>query len=203
MVHYSQPNPPTKKPTTKPTQKKQSNVFSLAAGLKRFGDKGEAAVLKELNQFNMLNTFTPLDANSITYEQRRTALASLMFLTEKQNGDVKARACANGKPQREHIAKEETASPTVTTEANFALAAIAVHERRFVGTMDLPGAFLHADNDSFVIMKLTGNLAELMVKTAPNIYRKYVIKDSTGKPILYVQLQKALYGRPDYHGFLP
>jgi len=60
--------------------------------------------------------------------------------------------------------------------------------------MDLPGAFLHADNDSFVVMKMTGKLAELMVKTAPNIYRKYIIEDSSGKPILYVQLQKALYG---------
>ena len=60
--------------------------------------------------------------------------------------------------------------------------------------MDLPGAFLHADNDTFVVMKMTGKLAELMVKTAPDIYRKYVIEDSSGKPILYVQLQKALYG---------
>ena len=141
----------------------------------------------------MLNTFTPLDAAKLTYNQRRTALASLIFLTKKQNGDIKARACANGKPQREHIAKEETASPAVATEANFALTATAAHERRFVGTKDLPGAFLHANNDSFVIMKLTGKLAELMVKTVPNIYHKYVIEDSTGKPILYVQLQKALY----------
>ena len=194
MVHYSQPMPRSRAQTTRTSTKKKSNVFSLTAGLKRFGDKGEAAVSKELNQFNMLNTFTPLDAKTLTYDQRRSALASLIFLTEKRNGDIKARACANGKPQREHIAKEETASPTVTTEANFALAAIAAHERRFVATMDLPGAFLHADNDSFVIMKLTGKLAELMVKTAPNIYRKYVIEDSTGKPILYVQLQKALYG---------
>ena len=192
MVHYSQPHQAKSK--TRASPKKKTNVFSLSAGLKRFGDKGEQAVSKELNQFNMLNTFTPLDAATLTYEQRRNALASLIFLTEKRNGDIKARACANGKPQREHIAKEETASPTVTTEANFALAAIAAHERRHVGTMDLPGAFLHADNDSFVIMKMTGKLAELMVKTAPNIYRKYIIEDSTGKPILYVQLQKALYG---------
>ena len=191
MVHYSQPA--ATKPKRK-TQGKKSNVFSLNAGLKRFGDRGETAVAKELNQFNMLNTFIPLDAKTLTYEQRRSALASLIFLTEKRNGAVKARACANGAPQREHMAKEETTSPTVTTEANFSLAAIAAHERRFIGTMDLPGAFLHADNDSFVIMKMTGKLAELMVKTAPNIYRKYVIEDSTGKPILYVQLQKALYG---------
>ena len=187
MVHYSQPY-------TRKAKRKKSDVFSLKTGLKHFGDRGETAVAKELNQFNMLNTFVPLDAETLTYEQRRSALASLIFLTEKRNGDVKARACANGAPQRQHIAKEETTSPTVSNEANCTLAAIAAHENRFVGTMDLPGAFLHADNDSFVVMKMTGKLAELMVKTAPNIYRKYVIEDSSGKPILYIQLQKALYG---------
>ena len=33
-----------------------------------------------------------------------------------------------------------------------------------------------------------------MVQTAAMLYRKYVIKDSSGKPVLCVQLQKALYG---------
>ena len=92
------------------------------------------------------------------------------------------------------MAKEEVTSPTVSTDATFVLAAIAAHENRVTATLDLPGAFLHAYNDSFVIMKMNGRLAELMVKTAPNLYRKYVIEDSSGKPILYVQLQKALYG---------
>ena len=68
------------------------------------------------------------------------------------------------------MAKEEVTSPTVSTDATFMLAAIAAHEHRATATLDLPGAFLHADNDSFVIMKMTGRLAELMVKTAPAIY---------------------------------
>ena len=84
--------------------------------------------------------------------------------------------------------------PTVSTDATFVLAAIAAHEKQVTATLDLPGAFLHANNDSFVIMKMTGRLAELMVNTAPAMYRKYVIDDSSGKPVLYVQLQKALYG---------
>lgn len=169
-------------------------TFSLNTGLKKFGERGEAAVTKELSQFNVLNAFVPLDAKTLTYEQRKSALASLIFLTEKHDGTVKARACANGAPQREHMAKEEVTSPTVSTDATFMLAAIAAHEHWATATLDLPGAFLHADNDSFVIMKMTGRLAELMVATAPSLYRKYVIDDSSGKPILYVQLQKALYG---------
>jgi hypothetical protein len=43
-------------------------------------------------------------------------------------------------------------------------------------------------------MLLRGRLAELMVKTAPNIYRKYITVDKNNQPVLYVKLQKALYG---------
>jgi hypothetical protein len=33
-----------------------------------------------------------------------------------------------------------------------------------------------------------------MVKAAPNIYIKYITLDANNQPILYVKLQKALYG---------
>jgi hypothetical protein len=39
-----------------------------------------------------------------------------------------------------------------------------------------------------------GGLAEIMVKTAPEIYRKYIYVGANTKPVLYVKLQKALYG---------
>jgi len=42
-------------------------------------------------------------------------------------------------------------------------------------------------------MKLKGELAELLVTTAPQLYRQYVLNDQ-GKPVLYAELLKALYG---------
>jgi hypothetical protein len=48
--------------------------------------------------------------------------------------------------------------------------------------------------DEDVLMVLRGELADMMVQIAPQIYRKYVIVDRKGTPILYVKLQKALYG---------
>ncbi len=60
-------------------------------------------------------------------------------------------------------------------------------------TVDIPGAFLHADNKDYVIMKMVGTLAELMVKTNPKLYRQYVILEK-GRSVLYLRLQKALYG---------
>jgi hypothetical protein len=73
-----------------------------------------------------------------------------MFLTEKCTGEVKARACANGSIQHQHVAKEEAAAPTVTSEAIFVQSTIYAHENRDVATCDIPGAFLQADNLSIM-----------------------------------------------------
>ncbi len=53
---------------------------------------------------------------------------------------------------------------------------------------------MNTDVDEDVLMVLKGKLAEMMVQTAPQVYRKYVTVDRKGTKILYVKLQKALYG---------
>ena len=174
-----------------PPTKKQ---YGLQAGLRKFADRGNDALMKELRQFHVLRCFSPKDPTTLSRADRRQALASLMFLTEKRSGEVKARGCADGRKQREHIAKAEATAPTVTSEAIFLQSTIFAHERRHVATCDIPGAFLQADNPDIVLMRLDGILAELMVTIAPNIYRKYITTNAKGKPVLYVQLEKALYG---------
>jgi len=168
--------------------------YSLKAGLKKFGKEGETAVSKELGQFHDLSVFIPMDPKELTIEQRAAALASLMFLKEKKDGTVKARACADGRKQRETTAEEDAASPTVSIESFFMTCAIEASEKKDVAIMDLPGAFLHADCNDNVIMKFVGRLAELMVLASPATYRKYVTINSKGEPVLFVKLQKALYG---------
>jgi hypothetical protein len=168
--------------------------YSLKAGLKKFGKKGEAAVTKELGQFHDLSVFVPVDGKKLSREERKAALASLIFLKEKRDGTVKARACADGRKQRETTAEDEAASPTVSIESVFMTCAIEAKEKRDVAVMDLPGAFLHADCEDHVIMKFQGRLAELMAMAAPQIYRKYITTDSQGESVLFVKLQKALYG---------
>ena len=54
--------------------------------------------------------------------------------------------------------------------------------------INIPGAFLHADNKDYVIMKMNGSLAELMVKTDPKINRKY----TSAKKALYSMMKSAL-----------
>ncbi len=53
---------------------------------------------------------------------------------------------------------------------------------------------MNTDVDEDVLMVLKGELVEMMVQIAPQVYHKYVTVDKKGTPILYVKLQKALYG---------
>ena len=75
----------------------------------------------------------------------------------------------------------------------FITSAIDAKESRKVRTIGIPETILHADNEDYVIMKMVGTLAELMVNTYPKLYWQYVILEK-GKSMLYLQLQKALYG---------
>ncbi len=151
-------------------------------------------MVKELYQFHTLKCFKPKDPVQLTCAECQNALLSLMFLTEKYMGDIIAQACANGSTQRTHIAKDEATAPTGTSDAIFIQGTIFAHEGHGVATCDIPGAFLQADNSNYVLMRLDGILAELMVKVAPSIYHKYITHNATEKPVLYVQLEKAVYG---------
>ena len=73
-------------------------------------------------------------------------------------------------------------------------AAIAAAEKRKVRCYDVPSAFVNTDVDKDVIMVLKGDLADMMVQIAPETYRKYITTDKKGTRILYVKLQKVLYG---------
>jgi hypothetical protein len=142
---------------------------NLKPGLCKFRSKGQTAVVKELTQLHVMDTWTPMHADRLSREQKMRALSSLLFLKEKRMGDVKGRACVNGAPQRAYIPREEAASPTVSTESTFITASIAAHEKWFVRCYDVPSAFVNTDVDKEVIMVLKGDLAEMMIQVAPEV----------------------------------
>jgi hypothetical protein len=167
----------------------------MNAGLKKFKEKGEAGVTKELTQMHDMNVFRPIEVESLTHDEKKKALSLLMFFKEKRDSSVKAHMCADGRKQEDGTwSKQESTSPTVATKSVFITAVIDAHEGRDVACFDIPGAFLHAESDEDITMVLKGRLAELMVQVAPNLYRKYITIDRKGTAILYVKMQKALYG---------
>jgi hypothetical protein len=168
--------------------------YSLKKGLKKFKEVGEEAVSKELLQLHMRDTFKPQDTEELSTNQKKGALESIMFLKEKRDGTIKGRTCADGRKQRETAEPGAATSPTVSLESVLITSTIEAYEGREVDVVDIPGDYLSADMDEEVIMLLRGRLAELMVKTAPNIYRNYITVDAKNQPVLYVKLHKALYG---------
>ena len=68
------------------------------------------------------------------------------------------------------------------------------HKGRDVATFDTRGSYLHTEKYENVIMLLEGSLSEMMAKVSPKIYQKYVVMSIKLKPLLYVQIQKALCG---------
>ncbi len=167
--------------------------YTLKRGLKEFGKDGFDALGKEVKQLYTRKVSKPIDGNDLTKEQKRAALRYLMFLTKKRCGRIKARGCADGRKQRATTKKEDASAPTVSIEAVMLAGTIDSMKERDVATVDIPGAFMQADIDEVVHVKFEGEIAEMLVKLDPKLYRKYV-KDENGKTVLYVELLKALYG---------
>jgi hypothetical protein len=65
-------------------------------------------------------------------------------------------------------------------------------EGRHVVTANIPGAFMQADMDEVVHMRLSGKMVELLLRIAPE-YEQYVVIEG-GQRVLYMLLLKALYG---------
>jgi hypothetical protein len=108
-----------------------------------------------------------MDLSKLSREEWIQALSSLMLPKEKQSGKVKGQACLNGVPQRAYIPTEEAASPTVSTELTFIMAAIAAKERWPVCCYNMPSTFVNTEVDEDVLMVLKGELVNMMEQIAP------------------------------------
>ena len=80
ITSFVKPTPPTNIITNKTIL----NQYSIKKGLKVFGNKGEAAVRKELQYFHYHRVVKPKKPQDLIYEQRRRSLAYLMFLKLKK-----------------------------------------------------------------------------------------------------------------------
>ena len=76
----------------------------------------------------------------------------------------------------------------------FITGSISAHKEQDNMAFDLPGAFVTTNTDKHIIMTIWGHLYKIMTRRDPKMYGKYITKDKNGKPVLYVQLYKSLYG---------
>ena len=167
--------------------------MSAREGLKRYGEKAAEALIAEWKQLDDKKVFHGVKFKDTTPEQRSKALRLVQLIKEKRCGKIKGRTCADGRKQRAYINQEDSTSPTVSTEALLITLMIDANENRDVATADVPGAFLHSDIDEETFVVVDGALVDILVKSN-NKYAKYIHITSTGKKLVFLQLDKALYG---------
>jgi hypothetical protein len=175
---------------------KSTPQYGFNRGLKEFGTLGYEATVKELDDnllgMGAVNMLKPSEVNkNIRYE----ALNYLMFLKRKRCGKVKARGCADGRPQREYISKDESSSPTVSIYALMTSCLMDALEGRKVATCDIPGAFLQADwpADRDCYLKFEGAMVSMICDIDPK-YKSNIVYGKNGRKFIYAKLTKAVYG---------
>ena len=142
--------------------------------------------------------FEPVDVNSLKPDEKKKTMESLLFLTEKRDGRIKGRTCANGSVQREYIEREDAASPTAMTESILLTGTIDAKQGRDVKTADIPNAFVQTKIDEKelgyrVIMEICGALADILLEIDHGVYSPYISYEGKSK-VLYVKMNMALYG---------
>ena len=83
--------------------------------------------------------------------------------------------------------KEDVSSPTVQQESLIISMMIDAKERRDVAIADVVGAYLLADMDDYVLIRLTGEPVATMCGISDE-YNKYVAYEG-GKRVLYHRLK--------------
>ena len=130
--------------------------------------------------------------SQLNHKQKQAALKYLMFLKEKRCGKIKGRGCADGHKQRVYKTKDETSAPTIYIESLFLLCMLNAKENHYTVTCDVPSAFMQADINELIHLRLDGELAELLIKVDASYHKFLTYEGKT--PVIYMQLSKALYG---------
>jgi len=174
--------------------------MSAEKGIKTFGHRAVAAMIKELKQLDDgpmpgKRAVCPIDPDSLTKDQKSMALEAVNLIQEKRDGRIKGRTCANGAKQRKYVKEGEIdSSPTAALESIVSTLLIDAYEKRYVAIADVPGAYLHAlmPADKLVLLKLRGKFVDIMCQVNPE-YKPYVRYEGKCK-VLYLHVLRAIYG---------
>lgn len=178
-----------------------SAQVSARKGIKEYGDRAIAAIIKECIQleqgaFPNKPVVEPIYEHELTAVEKQAAMNAVSLIKEKRCGKLKARVCADGSKQQKFLPSDESvASPTSSNEGTLTTFMIDAYERQTIAIMDIPGAYLHAKvkhDKRRVIMKLKGVFVDFMCKANPK-YKASICYEK-GVKTLYVKLLRALYG---------
>jgi len=91
--------------------------MTASQGINKHRQKAVDVLFSEFCQLDNRVVFDPMDAKNLMHEQKRAALCAINLIKEIWSGTLKGHTCADGSLQCTMYTKEETASPTVVTNA--------------------------------------------------------------------------------------
>ena len=149
------------------------------------------AINDELQQMIDKKVWHPVHRKDI--DENDQIIPSKIFLKKKynQSGEIvkwKGRLVAGGHRQNQEKGSNNS-SPTAHLQSIFILSLIAAKESRHVCTVDIAGAYLHANMQRNIYMRLNKDLTEILIRQFPE-YSNFLEPNKT----LIVKLDKALYG---------
>jgi hypothetical protein len=161
---------------------------ALQNALDAFGQAGREAAVNEIDQLLRKQVFEMLEPHVLCRH-----IPSQLFLKEKRdaNGNIvkiKGRLVAGGHRQT-RFPNEDTSSPTVSTEGLLTVVAVSAAKRHQLASVDVEGAYLECDIDREMVMKLSKDIAALLITAHPE-YKAFARPDGS----IHVRLKKALYG---------
>jgi len=169
--------------------------ISVKKALDTYGQDAADAIGKEVSQLHEKGVWRPIKHEDLPKSLLKKVIRSHMFIKAKYKPDgtfdkLKARLVAGGDMQDRSIYDEsEISSPTVSVTAVNAIAAIAAAEGRKVVTADVTGAYLHAQINRKVYMRVKPEITQILAQKYP-MYVEYIWPDGT----LVLLLQMAMYG---------
>ena len=115
--------------------------YDLKKGIELFGEKSDSAIVKELTQIHELETYEPILASDLSWEEKNKSLESLLFIIEKRNGYIKVRKVSDGSKHHMYdgYEKADGSSPMVATDSSFFTGVLDACEGREVA---VPGTLL-------------------------------------------------------------
>jgi hypothetical protein len=91
--------------------------MTATAGIKKHGNKAVDTLLVEFCRLEDKKVFKPMVASELTSEEKNNALRAINLIKEKRCGKLKGQTCADGRQQQGMYDKQQTMSPTVSTDA--------------------------------------------------------------------------------------
>jgi hypothetical protein len=172
--------------------------MNFRKGIAKHGDAAKRVMEKEIAGIDSRKTWTPVHLKDLSKSQRAKIVQAIGLIAEKHklNADdvldlvLKGRLCADGR--REDVtmfAEGDLAAPTVKTLSLFSTLSLAATKNMKMMTFDIGQAFLNADIENEVYVRLDEKTADILTAIRPE-YAQF----KTTKGELILKLLKALYG---------